>query len=488
MKTRHKMLKNIFLICAGSLVLSAAFTACSVPQQLTTPASPEFPANYGLRQADTTQSETIQWKNYFKDKALIQLIDYALAHNIEKLIADQRAYAMRAQFIMSRNYMLPSVNAATSTGVTRFGDYTIDGVGNFDSNRSTNISEKQRIPQPVPDFMIGFTTEWEVNLAGKLRNRKKAAYQRWMAGEEGRHLIATQVVSEVARLYYELLALDTELEIIRKNIGIQERALEVVDIQKQSGRINEAGVKQFKALLLKAKALEVEVQQEIVVVENSLNSLMGRYPQRVVRKDTIDVNDLPQLLKVGVPANLISNRPDVRAAEREFFATRYDLKAARAAFYPNIMINGNFGLNAFSSDLLFETPASLAYMLIGGLTMPLINRNQITAHYRNAFVTSNQSFFQFQRAMLKGVEEVNTEFNKLQNYKRVAEFKLQEVSELKQAVDISNELFLTGYASYMEVLLTRQNRLESELQLTEANKEQFMAAIQLYKALGGGWR
>jgi len=336
--------------------------------------------------------------------------------------------------------------------------------------------------------MIGFTTEWEVNLAGKLRNRKKAAYQRWMAGEEGRHLIATQVVSEVARLYYELLALDTELEIIRKNIGIQERALEVVDIQKQSGRINEAGVKQFKALLLKAKALEVEVQQEIVVVENSLNSLMGRYPQRVVRKDTIDVNDLPQLLKVGVPANLISNRPDVRAAEREFFATRYDLKAARAAFYPNIMINGNFGLNAFSSDLLFETPASLAYMLIGGLTMPLINRNQITAHYRNAFVTSNQSFFQFQRAMLRGVEEVNTEFNKLQNYKRVAEFKLQEVSELKQAVDISNELFLTGYASYMEVLLTRQNRLESELQLTEANKEQFMAAIQLYKALGGGWR
>ena len=488
MKNRHKMLKHIFLMCAGGLVLSAAFTACSVPQQLTTPASPEYPANYGLRQTDTTQAENIQWKNYFKDKALIQLIDYALAHNIDKLIADQRAYAMRAQFIMSRNYMFPSVNAATSTGVTRFGDYTIDGVGNFDSNRSTNISEKQRIPQPIPDFMIGFTTEWEVNLAGKLRNRKKAAYQRWMAGEEGRHLIATQVVSEVARLYYELLALDTELEIIRKNIGIQERALEIVDIQKQSGRINEAGVKQFKALLLKAKALEVEIQQEIVVVENSLNSLMGRFPQRVVRKDTIDVNDLPQLLKVGVPANLISNRPDVRAAEREFFATRYDLKAARAAFYPNIMINGNFGLNAFSSDLLFETPASLAYMLIGGLTMPLINRNQITAHYRNAFVTSNQSFFQFQRAMLRGVEEVNTEFNKLQNYKRVAEFKLQEVSELKQAVDISNELFLTGYASYMEVLLTRQNRLESELQLTEANKEQFMAAIQLYKALGGGWR
>jgi NodT family efflux transporter outer membrane factor (OMF) lipoprotein len=459
-----------------------------VPRQLTTPQLPEITAGYGLKQADTTQVDDIKWKDYFKDKALVQLIEYALANNIDKLIADQRAYAMRAQFVLNRNYLFPSVNVTTNTGVIRYGDYTIDGVGNFDTNKSQNINDKQRIPNPVPDYLLGLNTQWEINFAGKLRNRKRAAFQRWLAGEEGRHLVATQVVAEVARLYYELLALDTELEIVRKNIAIQEHALEIVDIQKQSGRINEAGVKQFKALLLRAKALEIEKQQEIIATENSLNTLLGRYPQRVVRKDTIDVNDLPDVLKIGVPSQLLSNRPDVRIAEREFFATRHDLKSARAAFYPNLVINGNLGVNAFKPELIFETPASLAYMLMGGITMPLLNRNQVAANYRAAFAANNEAFFNFQRSLLKGVEEVNTEFSRFQNYRRVAELKKEEVTELKQAVEISNELFLTGFANYMEVLLTRQNRLESELQLTEARKMQFIASVNLYKAIGGGWR
>lgn len=480
------MFKN--LIANALLVLILVLAACKGVKLSPLDTKINTPANFGSGHSDTSQVTLVKWNEYFKDERLVTLINQALQNNIDLQIINQRLYAARADYIMNRNYMYPTVNMYGATGVTRFGLYTIDGVGNFDTNKSPNINEKQRIPNPVPDFFAGFNTTWEINTAGKLRNKKRAAMQRWLASEEGRHLLTTQIVADVAKLYYELLALDTELEIIRRNISIQQNALEVVAIQKQSGRLNEAGVKQFTAQLLNFKALEANKIQEINATENALNNLIGRYPEPILRKDTIDVKDLPLVTHTGVPAALLKNRPDIRQAERNFLAGKHDLRAAKAAFYPNIMINGNTGLNAFKGDLLFETPNSFAYALVAGLTAPLINRNQIMGNYRNAQAQQNEAFLNYKRTIIKGVEEVNTEFVRLTQFRTISTLKSEEVRTLKQAVDISNELFLTGYANYMEVLVSRQNRLSAELELTEANKNQFFAAIQLYKVLGGGWQ
>jgi outer membrane protein TolC len=144
-------------------------------------------------------------------------------------------------------------------------------------------------------------------------------------------------------------------------------------------------------------------------------------------------------------------------------------------------------VNAFKSSLWFDYPASLAYGLLGGISAPLLNRNQVMANYRNAYAEKNESFIKYQKSVLTGVEEVSTEMNRMKNYQRVSELKTAEVETLRQAVTISNELFLTGYANYVEVLIVRQNSLESELQLAEAHKQQFFSSIFLYKALGGGW-
>jgi NodT family efflux transporter outer membrane factor (OMF) lipoprotein len=472
----------LLLILMGLLIWS-----CATPSQLATPEKIDVPQNYQFAAGDSlAKAELPKWNVYFKDSLLVALIDTAIKNNPDMRIAEQRLYAAGAQFRSARQTLAPTINAAVSTGVTRFGDYTIDGVGNFDTNLSPNISDEQRIPNPVPDYFIGAAMTWETGLFGKLRNRKRAAYYRLIASREGKHLIQTQVVAQVAHLYYELLARDMELEIIRKTVAVQTQALEIINIQKQSGRINELAVKQFKAQLYDFQSHESIKVQEIIAVENALNELLGRYPQPIVRKDTLVLTDLPEMLQTGVPVSLLQNRPDVKQTEREWMASTAELKSAKAALYPNIVIDARMGYNGFNAPLLFD-PASFAYMIAGGMLMPVLNRNTLVAQHRVAFAQKNQSFYEYRKSMLKAVQEVQTELNKVQNYRTVSNYKTQEVLALREAVSISNELFYTGFATYIEVLLARQNRLRAELELADTYKEQFKASVQLYKALGGGW-
>ncbi len=481
-------MKNLSTLFIINLLLLVLFIVGCAPQLAIVENTSKInhPKSYYQHQDTTTQTTPV-WKNYFKDKKLIALIDTAIALNLDLREAEQRLFIASSQLRLSKQLMYPSVHAAVSTGVNRFSEYSMDGVGNFDTNRSTNIREDQRIPNPVPDYYAGVITGWETGVFGKLRNRKRAAYNRFLSSAEAKHYYTTQLVAEVSRLYYELLALDTELEILRKNIALQERALEIIAIQKQSGRITELAVKQFEAQLYDFKALEATKIQQIVEVENALNTLVGRFPQRVSRKDTIDVIDLPEQIKTGVPAQLLANRPDIKEAELNLLASVNDVKAAKANLYPNISIDARVGYNAFATSLWFN-PASAAFGLLGGIMAPALNRGAVVNDLRLSAIANNQAYIQFQKRYIKAVEEVSTELSRLKNYSTIVAIKSDEVRTLKEAVDISNELFLTGYATYMEVLLSRQNRLIAELALTEAQKQQFFAAINLYKAVGGGWR
>lgn len=472
---------NKVLIC----LLLFAF-ACKVPQELNPEKEIAVPTTFKADTAFNGTQTVVNWKSYFKDTYLVGLIDTALKYNMDLQIANQRIFAARSQAIASRNMLFPQVNAAVSTGVTLYGDYTMDGVGNFDTNKSQNITSDQQIPNPVPDYYAGLNASWEIGFSGKLQNKRKAQANRFLASEDGRRYLITQLVAEIAKTYYELLALDAELEIIQRNIEIQVKGLEVIKIQKQSGRNNELAVKQFEAQLLRSRAMESVMMQDIVATENKLNTIIGRFPQPIERKDTIDINDIPPMLRTGVPSELLKNRPDVQQAEKEFTASKYELKSSRGAFYPSINISASVGANAFKSALWFD-PASLAYSLVGGISAPLFNRAGVMNNYRNAYAAKNESFLKYQKVVLTSVEEVSTEMYRLQSYQTVSDLKAEEVKTMKEAVSISNELFVTGYANYMEVLIARQNRLDSELQLTEALKQQFVSTIHLYKALGGGW-
>ncbi|QJX48972.1 TolC family protein [Hymenobacter taeanensis] len=475
---------NRFLPALAGLALA---TSCRVAAPTMQPAAASMPSRFAATTTDSASIGALSWQEFFGDKNLIGLIDTALQANPDLRTAIQRIEIARATLQVQRGALLPAINGVASAGVEKYGDYTLNGIGNYDTNLSPNVEGRQRIPTPTPDFFLGLRSSWELDVWGKLRQRRKAAYLRLLASEKGRHLVETSLVAEVARLYFNLLGLDNELTVLTKNQRLQERALEIVKVQKRAGRANELAVQQFTAQLLRTRSLEAETQQRIVATENELNRLLGRYPQHIARGLPILQQPLPAQVQVGLPATMLQRRPDVQQAELEMVAARADVAAARAAFLPSLTLTPFVGVNAYRASVLFNTPGSLAYGLLAGLSGPLINRNGLKADYRRSAAEQQIAYNDYQKAVQTGFEEVTTNLRGIGNYQRVFELQQQEVDALNKAVSISDDLYKANYASYLEVVTAQRNVLEAELNLTTTRRQQFLLLIDLYRALGGGW-
>lgn len=437
-------------------------------------------------QTDSTGIGAVRWKDFFKDPNLVALIDTALLNNPDLKMAVQRIEMARTNIMIAKGAMLPSVNAEVSGGGRKFGDYTMDGVGNYDTNFSENIDANRRLPAPfMPDYFAGLRSSWEIDIWGKLKTQKKAAYTRFLASEKGKHLVTTSLIAQVARLYYELLAMDAELLIIQKNITLQQSAVENIKIQKEGGRANELGVRQFTAQLLNTQSLEIQINQRIVEAENTLNLLLGRFPQKIQRGIRLEDN-LSERVQAGIPSKMLTRRPDIQQAELELLANHADLQAARLAFLPSLNITAMLGFNAFKGSLLFNS-GSIAYSALGGLAAPIFNRKVLKAGQKRLEAASIESLHAYNKAILTGFQEVSTSLKKIDNTKKLSDFKKQEVDVLQQAVATSRDLFLTGYATYLEIIMAQKSVLEAELSLTEVQKDQHLALIELYRSLGGGW-
>jgi NodT family efflux transporter outer membrane factor (OMF) lipoprotein len=474
--------KNYLLLLLCLLSLGS----CKIAEPVQQPATVKIPETF-MGSTDTSSIGYLSWNTFFADKALVTLIETALQNNPDRLIALQRIEAARANTLFTKGALLPTVNAVVSAGVEKFGDYTMNGVGNYDTNLSDNIGSDRHIPNPTPDYFVGLRSSWEVDMWGKLKNRKKAAFARFLSSQKGLHLVETALVAQIAQYYYELLALDNQLAILRQNIQLQKEAVELIKVQKLAGRVTQLAVQQFTAQLLNTRSLEAQVQQEIISVENGLNLLLGRFPQPIVRGEPINVQNLPEQVAAGIPSDMLRRRPDIQQAELEMRAAKADVDAARAAFLPSFIINPYVGFHSFNAGLLFN-PASLAYGVIGGLASPLINRTQIKGAYKQSQAESLVAYHAYRKAVISGYQEVITSLKSIKNYERVAALKREEVEVLQQAVATSNELFLNGFASYLEVVTAQKSVLQAELDLTHVRKQQFFSVIDLYRSLGGGWR
>ncbi|HTJ49449.1 MAG TPA: efflux transporter outer membrane subunit [Cyclobacteriaceae bacterium] len=474
-------LRYIFCLSITGFLAGCKMTA---PQY---PVAKTLPDSFGVGAADTSKSiAAIPLREFFNDPFLNDLITTTLHENLDLKIAMQRITMVQAGIRLGRGALLPSFNGVVSAGQKRFGDYTMDAIGNYDTNFSENIREDQKLREHMPDYYAGLQSSWEIDVWGKLRNYKRAALSRFLASEKGKLWVTTSLVAEVASLYYELLALDNEIEIINKNIVLQERALEVIQVQKTAGRANELGVKQVAAQLFNTKSLQARIRQEIIEVENHINMLQGRYPQVISRGKPIMEQNLPNALKIGIPAKMLTRRPDVQQAEYEFIATKADVRAARAAFFPSLTITSAFGLQSFNASHLIE-PGSLAYSFLGGLTAPLFNKNKIRSDYQVANASGMEAFYRYQKVTITAYQEVVNNLTRIENFGEVAEYKKDEVEALNNAVSASNDLFATSFASYLEVITAQRSVLEAELNLATIRKEQFHAIISLYKSVGGGW-
>jgi len=239
---------------------------------------------------------------------------------------------------------------------------------------------------------------------------------------------------------------------------------------------------------LNSQSLEFDIRQKIKEQENEINFLLGRYPQPIERDKSGFLNLIPQQVHTGIPSQLLKNRPDIRQAELELTAAQLDVKVARAEFYPSFEISAAIGFQAFKPSYLFMFPESLLYTLAGDLAGPLINRNAIKAEFYTANSKQLQAMYNYERSILNAYLEVATQLSKVDNLGKSFDLKNKEVDVLTRSIDISNNLFSSARADYLEVLMTQRDALESKLELVETKKEQLNAVINIYRNLGGGWQ
>jgi NodT family efflux transporter outer membrane factor (OMF) lipoprotein len=414
---------------------------------------------------------------------LIGLIDTALNSNWDVLAAYQRIQMAQSDVLFNSGALKPFVDAGLTISQRKFGLYTMDGAGNI----STYMEPEKIVPIHLPDYYPGIHASWEADIFGKLRNRKRAAANLYLASVEGRNFVVTNLIADIANNYYGLMALDNKLSILNETIVLQEEAYEMVKVQKDAGTVNALAVKQFEAQLLNSKSLSVEVRQQIIELESQINFLLGRYPQHIIR-DSLQTINLPSQINSGLPTQLLSNRSDIRQAEFELEAANADVKAARAAFYPSLNFNGSIGFQAYKTSLLFQTPESYAYSLIGSLAAPIFNRSAIKAEFRMANARKLDALYNFQKSVVNAYMEVYNTVAGLSSLDEIYSLKTAESKALTESVETSSELFKTGRADYIEVLLAQQKALQSRLELVNVRNRQLSATVDLYRALGGGWR
>lgn len=474
---------NPYKIITTISIAGLLYTGCKTPALVQVPQAKTAPATFNSS-SDTANSAAATFKSFYKDGYLTALIDTALKNNQELSIMLQEIEIARNEVRIKHGAILPRVEAGGGIGIEKVGRYTSQGAG----DASTEITPGKEVPEWLPDFKGGLFASWEVDIWKKLRNSKKAAATRYLATAEGRNFVVTNLVAEIADSYYELLALDNQLDIVKQTITLQKNALEIVKVQKQAAAATELAVKKFEAEVLGSQSMEYDILQKIQERENAINFLLGRFPQHIKRDTTGLLNLQPMQVAAGIPSQLLQNRPDIRQAELELAATKLDVAVAKAEFYPSFNISGVLGFQAFNPTYLVKLPESVLFGLAGDLAGPLINKHAITAEYYNANAKQIQAVYNYERSILNAYIEVSTQLSGIQNFEKKYDLKAQEVAALVKSIDIAGDLFKNARADYLEVLMTQRDALESKIELVETKLSQFNAATNVYRALGGGWK
>lgn len=477
--------------CSTLLVLPS----CAIPSLRPADPAPELPANYKVAAgpgpdqpadcdaaAEPQNSAQLGIAEFFNDPILLSLIDKALVGNRELKILNEEVQIARNEVLARRGAYLPFVTFGAGAGLDKHSLFT--PLGAVEEN--LEYLPGKNFPTPLPDFLLGFNYMWELDIWRAMRNARDAAAQRYVAAIERRNYFVTRMVAEVAENYYRLMALDQRLDTLDKTITLQEQSLELAQAKKAAGRGTELAVQRFQAEVRKNQSQKLIVRQQIVVAENRINILLNRFPQPVERTSAGFFEQNIHALCVGVPAQLLQYRPDIRQAERELAAAGLDVRVARARFFPRLSITGRVGYEAFNPKYLFNTPDALVYSVAGDLVAPLINRKAIQAEYLSANARQLESIYNYQRVVLNAFTEVVNRVSMVENYSRSLEIRQQQLEALVASVDAASKLFESARAEYVEVLLAQRDFMDARMDLIETKQEQLAAIVNAYQALGGG--
>jgi outer membrane protein, multidrug efflux system len=460
----------LVLPSCGIPALRHAQPGPGLPPDINGATSPENSAQLGIEE-------------FYNDRMLTCLIEKALVDNRELKILNEEV-AISGNEVLSRSgAYLPFVSVASGVGLNRYSRFTEEGAGILDDEYLPG----KHFTNPSGNYGLGLNLTWQLDIYRQLRNARDAAGQRYVAAAERRNYFVTTLVAEVAENFYRLMALDKRIENLDQIIQFQTRSYEIAKLRKENARDTELGVLRFQAELNRNYSEKLIINQAIIQGENRINFLVNRYPQRVQRDSTAFYDLEIHPLSVGLPSQLLQNRPDIRQAERELEAAGLDVKVARINFFPQLVIDGAVGLQSLLINHLFEPQAVLGDVA-AGLVGPLVNKRSIRAQYLSANARQLQAIYNYQRVILEAFTQVVNRVTMVENYSRSIDIKKQQLVALERAVAIANEFFQNARQGidYLDVLIAQQALREGRVALIDTKAEQLGSIVNTYQALGGG--
>lgn len=479
MKKNDTLKKYIACVALGALLVGCKAPTLSQTEKVV------LPEIFSGQTGDTVTVASMSWKSFFPDAYLIAYIDTALVNNHSFRQALEQVSLSREQLRMRKGALLPEVAIGVSAGVQRFGDYTMDGVGNSTTN-TPDLAADKHIPDPYRSFNLGMTFQWEADIWGKLTRKKQAAALRWMQSVEAKQLMQTVLVSEVAAQYYHLIGLDKKCVILEEEIQKTEKSYQLSNELMKEGEVSSLSVNQFLSRGMKLKEMLLDVRQQVREAEHAFALLLGKLPFEVKRASFEDISASTFPVSSGIPAQLIQNRPDIRTAELELLASKADVSAARKAFFPSVVIGGGGGFNAFDLSKWFLSPASLVYDLAAGITAPIFKQNEVRALLKQSKARQRMALLEYQYTVLKSYQEVTDLIVSAEQMKVRKQLKSEESAVHHRSIEHAKELFKTGFVSYLDVLSADERYLDCELERIDLNVSYCQVHSLLFRSLGGG--
>ncbi|MGK6341168.1 efflux transporter outer membrane subunit [Chryseobacterium sp. DT-3] len=470
-----KSLLNIIKGITFSAVILGAITSCMARKEYERPKNvvDEKLFRTDMLPSDSASIGAISWKEIFTDPVLQGHISKALENNLDIRIALQSIGSAEAYLKQSKAAYQPTLSVGPN--------YTFQ-TQSINTQFGQIIGERRYVNQ----FDITASIGWEADLWGKLKAQEKAQLATYLGTVAAHKAVKSDLVASIASAYYQLLTFDAQKRIINETIAVREKNLETTKALKISGNVTEVAVQQSEALVFNAKSLLIDIETQTQLLENTMSLLMGE-PSHSIARSTLETQKLPIDLKLGYPAQLLANRPDVMRAEYNLMNAFELTNSAKAQFYPTLKLTGSGGLQSVDLDHLFSVN-SLFANVVAGLAQPILNKRQIQTNYDVSLANRETAYLNFRKTVLTAGKEVSDAIRVFSVQDSFIELKQKELDAYKKSVEYSQELVNYGMANYLEVLNASVNSLNAELNISNAEYNKMKAAVELYQALGGGWK
>ncbi|WP_346318150.1 efflux transporter outer membrane subunit [Chitinophaga sp. YIM B06452] len=460
-----------------AILTAASFAACKVGKDFQRP-EVAVPAQFGNAAATDSTIANAQWRQFFPDQALQNLITEALKNNFDLQVALKRIDAASSYLKQAKAQLLPSVTANATASSTNPSENSLNGLslGSFLGSHH------------IEDYNLSVGLSWEIDIWGKIRRQKESALATYLQTFEAAKAVQTGIIANVANSYFNLLMLDAQLEIARKNVSLSDTIVQMIKMQKTAGDVTELAVQQAVAQKQNAELLIPQLEQAAAIQENAIRILMGQMPGTIARGGTLENYPIWDSLQTGIPTRVIANRPDVKASELGLKAANANVGAAQGAMYPALSLTANGGLNAYEIGKWFSMPNSLFGTVAGNIAQPIFQQRRLKTNLEVAKVERDQAVIEFRRSVTVAVQEVSNaliQLDKLQGQQSIAGARLQTT---QQAVSNARLLFRSGLANYLEVINAQGSSLQAELTQADIRRQRLTAMVDLYRSLGGGFQ